>query len=239
MDRTRDPAGASDGSAGSNDVAGERAGPTRGGRAAGWLEPAASTARGHWFDSPSPALATANPGSRLAPIVFVCAPRSCLVWRSVPPRPGARGSVPGGDDRQDRVRGNATIPAEKIKPKLLSRVGQPLDQEKAEADLKTLLGTKWFSDARYFFDETPPKSGKYTLTFPSGRCPCSPRLNSGGGRHSAEGDRGYTGLKAGNRADPDADPAGGRPDPAALSEKGYDLASVTLLEGGNTGDTKS
>ena len=40
-----------------------------------------------------------------------------------------------------------SIPAEKIKPKLLSRVGQALSHEKAEADLKTLLGTKWFSDA--------------------------------------------------------------------------------------------
>ena len=41
-----------------------------------------------------------------------------------------------------------TIPADKIKPKLLSRVGQPLNHEKVEADLKTLMGTKWFSDVR-------------------------------------------------------------------------------------------
>ena len=40
-----------------------------------------------------------------------------------------------------------TIPADKIKAKLLSRVGHPLSHEKAEADLKTLLGTKWFSNA--------------------------------------------------------------------------------------------
>ena len=58
-----------------------------------------------------------------------------------------------------------SIPPDKIKPKLLSRVGQALSHEKAEADLKTLLGTKWFSDATYWVDETPPKSGKYTLIF--------------------------------------------------------------------------
>ena len=40
-------------------------------------------------------------------------------------------------------------PPDKIKPKLLSRVGQPLSHEKVEADLKTLLGTKWFSDVNY------------------------------------------------------------------------------------------
>jgi outer membrane protein assembly factor BamA len=40
-----------------------------------------------------------------------------------------------------------SIPPEEIKPKLLSRVGQALSHEKAEADLKTLLGTKKFSDA--------------------------------------------------------------------------------------------
>jgi outer membrane protein assembly factor BamA len=46
-----------------------------------------------------------------------------------------------------------TIPADKLKSKLLSRVGHALSHEKAEADLKTLLGTKSFSNATYWVDE--------------------------------------------------------------------------------------
>ncbi len=72
---------------------------------------------------------------------------------------------PEGPISKIEFEGNATITADKIKPKLLSRVGQPLDQDRVEADLKTLMGTKWFSDVRYYLDESPPKSGKYALIF--------------------------------------------------------------------------
>ena len=61
--------------------------------------------------------------------------------------------------------GNATITADRIKPKLYIRVGQPHDQDRVEADVKTLMGTKWFSDIRYYVDELPPKSGKWALIF--------------------------------------------------------------------------
>ena len=44
-------------------------------------------------------------------------------------------------------------------------IGQPLSQDKVEADLKSLIGTNWFSDATYHLEESPPKSGKYTLIF--------------------------------------------------------------------------
>jgi HlyD family secretion protein len=57
------------------------------------------------------------------------------------------------------------IPADKIEPKLSSRVGQTLNRERLEADLRSLLATKWFSDATYWIDETPPESGKYVLIF--------------------------------------------------------------------------
>src|SRR5205823_3859016 len=64
-----------------------------------------------------------------------------------------------------QIEGNATIPAEKIKQKLLSRVGQPVDQQKLNADLKTLMGMKWFSDVQVYYKEPPPKSGMLILTF--------------------------------------------------------------------------
>ena len=47
-----------------------------------------------------------------------------------------------------------------------------------------------------------------------------------------------TGLKAGNRADPSQTRRAVSQIQELYREKGYDLASVTLLEGGNRGDTK-
>ena len=47
-----------------------------------------------------------------------------------------------------------------------------------------------------------------------------------------------TGLKAGNRADPTRTRLAVAQIQRLYQEKGYDLASVTLLEGGNPGDTK-
>ena len=55
---------------------------------------------------------------------------------------------PEGTISKIEFEGNATITPDKIKAKLLSRVGQPLDQDRVEADMKTLMGTKWFSDVR-------------------------------------------------------------------------------------------
>jgi tRNA A-37 threonylcarbamoyl transferase component Bud32 len=130
-------------------------------------------------------------------------------------------------------------PVEKIKPKLLSRVGQALSHEKAEADLKTLLGTKWFSDATYWVDETPPKSGKYTLNFSLKDVTLLTKVEFLGRKAIRLKEiEDITGLKAGNRADPSQTWRAVGQIQELYREKGYDLASVTLLEGGNKGDTK-
>ena len=73
--------------------------------------------------------------------------------------------LPEGTIAELRIEGNATIPTEKVRAKLLSRAGQPLDQQKVEADIKSLIGTKWFSDVQSRYQETAPKSGKYILVF--------------------------------------------------------------------------
>ncbi len=57
------------------------------------------------------------------------------------------------------------IPAETLKQILMCGVGQALNRERLEADLKKLLGTKWFSQATYSLDEMPRKSGKWTVEF--------------------------------------------------------------------------
>jgi outer membrane protein insertion porin family len=132
-----------------------------------------------------------------------------------------------------------SIPPEKIKPKLLSRVGHALSHEKAEADLKTLLGTKWFSEANYWIDETPPKSGKYTLIFSLKDMTLLSKVEFRGRKAIRLKEiEDITGLKAGNRADPSQTWRAVSQIQELYREKGYDLASVTLLEGGNHGDTK-
>ena len=74
------------------------------------------------------------------------------------------GPLPEGTIAKIEIMGT-DIPAENIKPKLSNQVGQALNRERLSADLKTLLATKWFSDAYYAVAETPPKSGKWTLAF--------------------------------------------------------------------------
>ncbi len=121
----------------------------------------------------------------------------------------------------------------------MSRVGQALSHEKAEADLKTLLGTKWFSDASYWIDETPPKSGKYTLIFSLKDMTLLTKVEFRGRKAIRLKEiEDITGLKAGNRADPSQTWRAVSQIQELYREKGYDLASVTLLEGGNRGDTK-
>ena len=132
-----------------------------------------------------------------------------------------------------------TIPVDKIKRQLLSRVGQPLSHEKAEADLKTLLGTKWFSNATYWVDESPPRSGKYTLIFSLKEMTVLTKVEFRGRKAVRLKDiEDTTGLKTGNRADPSQTRRAIGQIQELYREKGYDLASVTLLEGANEGDTK-
>ena len=141
-----------------------------------------------------------------------------MLVEPVPARARAQDKFPEGPISKIEFEGNATITPDKIKPKLLSRVGQPLDQDRVEADLKTLMGTKWFSDVRYYLDESPPKSGKYALIFVVREMPLLTKVEFPRAEgHSLEGDRGYDGAEGRQPRGPDADPAGRRPDPAALS----------------------
>jgi outer membrane protein insertion porin family len=135
--------------------------------------------------------------------------------------------------------GNATITPEKIMPKLLSRVGQPLAQDKLEADLKSLMGTNWFSNVTYHPVETPPGSGKYTLIFVVREMTLLKSVEFRGRKAIRLKEiEDTTQLKAGNRADPMATRLAVNHILRLYQDKGYDLASVTLLQGGNPGDTK-
>jgi outer membrane protein insertion porin family len=147
--------------------------------------------------------------------------------------------LPEGTVTEVRVEGNATIPTEKVRAKILSRAGQPLDQQKVEADLKSLMGTKWFSDVAPYYEESPPKSGKYILIFRVREMPVLKQVEFRGRKAvSLKEIEENTDLKVGNRADPTKTRLALGQIQRLYQEKGYELAEVKLVEGGNIGDTK-
>ena len=44
---------------------------------------------------------------------------------------------------------------EQVRAKLLSKPGSPLDQHKIDTDLKSLMGTKWFSEVTPYYSPDP------------------------------------------------------------------------------------
>src|SRR6516165_6596138 len=120
-----------------------------------------------------------------------------------PPVHGQGERFPEGTISAIQFEGNATIPSEKIKSKLLSRAGQALDQDKVEADLKSLMGTKWFSDVSPYYEESPPNSHKYILIFRVREMPVLTKVEFKGRKSVRLKEiEDTTGLKVGARADP-------------------------------------
>ncbi len=156
-----------------------------------------------------------------------------------PPTQAQADKFPEGTIGKIEFEGNATITPDKIKPKLLSHVGQALDQNKVEADLKSLMGTKWFSHVSYYLEESPPKSGKYTVIFVVREMPLLTKVEFRGRKAIRLKEiEDTTDLKVGKRADPTRTWLAVGQIQRLYQEKGYDLASVKLIEGGNAGDTK-
>ena len=77
--------------------------------------------------------------------------------------------LPEGTVTEVRIEGNATIPSEKIRAKILSRVGQPLDQAKVETDLKSLMATKWFTDVTPYYEENATQERQVSPDLPGAR----------------------------------------------------------------------
>jgi outer membrane protein insertion porin family len=193
-------------------------------------------------------LRAANPGSRACTVPAWRSSRwACLrqfltvsVLGFVISSPQVRGQgerFPDGIISAIQFEGNSTISSQKIKAKLLSRAGQPLDQEKVEADLKSLMGTKWFSEVEPFYEESPPKSRKYILTFRVCEMPILTKVEFRGRKSIRLKEiEESTGLKVGNRADATRTHLSVSQILHLYHDKGYDLASVSLLKGGNPGD---
>jgi len=188
-------------------------------------------------DDPAPRSIRVHVWTALALLALLAADLSGILVARSQAQQGDR--LPEGTVTELRIEGNATIPTEQVRAKLLSRAGQPLDQQKVEADIKSLIGTKWFSDVQSWYEEAPPKSGKYTLIFRVREMPILKHVEFRGRKGvSLKEIEENTDLKVGNRADPTKTRLALGQIQRLYQEKGYELAEVKLVEGGNIGDLK-
>lgn len=150
----------------------------------------------------------------------------------------ASDSLPEGTIVEVRIEGNSGITDEQVRAKLLSKPGTRLNQRRIDADITTLLGTRWFSDVSPFYEEAPGGKG-YILTFIVKELPTLTHVEFRGMKHLRLKEvETSTGLKKGNRADAARAMMAVNRIKSLYAEKGYDTAEVTLLEGGKPGQTR-
>ncbi|WP_406701084.1 BamA/TamA family outer membrane protein [Singulisphaera sp. Ch08] len=197
--------------------------------------------RGVMMVPPVPRKAPAARAARLGAFLRAVLALATLAQFLVPsPRAWAAGEneLPEGTIVEVRVEGNVSITSDQVRAKLLSREGSQLDQERIDADIQTLLGTKWFSDVSPYFDKAPNDKG-FILTFVVRELPVLTHVEFRGLKHLKLKDiEENTGLKKGNRADAARTQLAVDQIRRLYAEKGYDTAEVTLLEGGERGQTR-
>lgn len=145
----------------------------------------------------------------------------------------------GGTISEIRYVGNTTISADKIRAVLQSKVNHPLDQKTVDADIKSLLKKKWFANVYPYFEESPPKTGQYILTFEFREMPILTHVEFRGLTKIKKKEiEQLTDLKVGSRADAARTAISVGQIRRLYQEKGYDLAEVQLLEGGKKADRR-
>jgi outer membrane protein insertion porin family len=145
----------------------------------------------------------------------------------------------GGMISDIRFVGNDTIGAEKIRAVLQSKVNHPLDQKTVDADIQSLYKKKWFTNVYSYFEESPPKSGKYILTFEFREMPILTHVEFRGlSKIKRKEIEQITDLRVGGRADASRTAISVGQIRNLYHEKGYDLAEVELIEGGKLNDRR-
>ena len=155
---------------------------------------------------------------------------------------GKPGGLPEGDIAEIRIEGNASITSEKIRGKIKSRAGRPIDRATIESDLRALEGTKWFSDVRIFYDEAPGGKG-IILVIQVVEMPVIDDVQyiglvQGWGHVKLKDIEEATDLKKGGRADSLKARLGEEKIRILYEEKGFEKAQVKLIEGGKVGDRR-
>lgn len=146
--------------------------------------------------------------------------------------------LPKGPIAEIRFEGKeAGFAADKIRPWLLSRVGQPFDAQKIDADVISLMQTGRFSQVETHYDVASPGSKKHVLIFSVKEMPTYKHVEFRGlgaiGRNEVEE---VTGLKVGAPADyMRARNAIHRID-RLYGANGFHAVRARLIEGGEPGD---
>ena len=155
---------------------------------------------------------------------------------------GRPGEMPEGTIAEIRIEGNTSITPEQIRGKMRSRVDRPLDRAVIEEDFRALEATKWFTEVRIFYDETPDRKGIIVVI----RVSEMPVLKDiqfiglvqGMGHVKLKDIEEATGLKKGARADSAKAQIAVHQIQTLYEEKGFEKAEVRLIEGGKVGDTR-
>lgn len=137
-----------------------------------------------------------------------------------------------------RIQGNESVSESRIRAKLLTRTGRPLDPDTVESDFRSLKNTQWFSHVRTTFLEDPERGG-IILLYKVEEMPVLDAVEfRGRWAISQKNLEDATGLKAGARADGIRARSAVAQIRRLYEEKGYLQAEVRLLEGAEAGDKR-
>lgn len=137
-----------------------------------------------------------------------------------------------------RIQGNESIAEPRIRAKILTRPGRPLDPDVVDSDFRTLKNTQWFSHVRATFLDDPERGG-IVLIYKVEEMPVIESVEYRGRSAISESKlEESTGLKAGARADSIRTRSAVSQIRRLYEEKGYLQAEVRLLEGGDPEDRR-
>ena len=136
------------------------------------------------------------------------------------------------------IEGLHSISEEKVRDKLLCRVGRPLDLKVVKTDVKSLRATGWFSDIGVEYSRAPETKGVILFFKLAEKQIIREVKYEGRSKISEKEIEKATQIKVGGRANWLQAQMAVRQIQSLYTEKGYDFANVKLIEGGNPGDTR-
>ena len=170
----------------------------------------------------------ARPGHRL-PTALAAVALCCLAI-------GAADDPAGRMVTEVRIIGNESIAEVRVRAKIQTRAGRPLDPASVERDLHALKNTQWFSHVRATYLDDPDRGG-IILNFRVQEMPVITSVEYRGRSKISESKlEESTGLKAGARADYVRTRSAVSQIRRLYEEKGYLQAEVRLLKGGDPED---
>jgi outer membrane protein insertion porin family len=145
--------------------------------------------------------------------------------------------LPEGVITEIRVEGNVTVTTEQVRAALHSKPGSPLDEHSIDIDIHNLNAKKWFSDVKFFYEED--KGRGYILIVSVRESPVLKHVEYRGRKKvKLKEIEELTGLKVGARADSNRALQAVGQIKRLYEEKGFEMAEVHLLEGGEPGATR-